>query len=353
VYAEAEANIPVIEQKPAFKISGGNNTGTFPVPPESGKEQSFCQGQGSDAFMSGRIIEYHGRLYLSLKVYSLYSRSWTFEDAVIFSMEDLTSAVEELSSRLVAAIEGTPPSAVVITARQENAIISINNEFAGRGKTAILERAPGEVEIIVAADDYVPEKLTVDLASGELSDISINLTPFSNNTFRLDIPGNTDSLVYQGALYIGKTPIILTAPRNSYEYITIETPTGDVGSTIVPQGMRGDLINIPMKVGPPPKEGRVDKARRGFYGAWGRFWIALPLMLMTNGVANTMIDSFNRNQDPTMDQYDTALAYQYVSYGITGVTVGFAAESVIRIFTYLYGSSKGEPTLNRKLRTAD
>jgi hypothetical protein len=342
-YAEADAKIPLIEKKPDFRLTGENTRGTFPLPPLPGREYRFCIDQKADGLLTGQISEYHGRIYLVVRIYALYARSVVYEDRVLFSSEDINAAIPEVGSRLIMALEGTPRAIIAVTAKPENAIVSFDRAFAGRGRVEPVERAPGPVEVQIAAPDYAAATVTVDLFAEEFAELQINLSPLGSSLVLLDVPDHPGTAVYQRSLFIGRTPLELNLITNYPEHFSMETSDGYVGSAIIPSGEKQADAAFYFKVTPPLAEGRVDKSRRQFYGAWGRFWFALPLAWMATGIANTVIDAYNRNPNPTREKYDEAQAYYQVRLGIGALALGFGLESLVRYIYYVYTSTKGEP----------
>ncbi|GHV81532.1 hypothetical protein AGMMS49991_00900 [Spirochaetia bacterium] len=345
-YRTAEANIPVIETRPVFKMTADNYRDVFPQPPEAGQEYRFCLNQKADAFLAGQITEYHNRIYIVLRVYALYTRSIIYEDSMLFSPEDINMAVDELSGRLVTAIEGTPPAAIVVKAAPENAVISINRDFAGRGSTAVIEREPAEVEVSVSAPDYITQTVTVNLNAGELSNLSFNLLPLASSLFQVQDPLNPGSAVYLGALYVGQTPLSLELPLHHSDYITVEAPNGAVGSTIIPREIQNTSVVLSVPSTMPLEKGRVNKSRRKFYGAWGRFWIALPVAMLVSGISGSLVDANNRMGGVL---YTEAVVFQGIQWGAIGVAAGFGVEAIIRAILYAHQSGKGEPSLKKGL----
>ncbi|MDR1411493.1 MAG: hypothetical protein LBI91_04755 [Spirochaetaceae bacterium] len=346
-YAAAESKIPAVETKPDFHLTQDNLRGVFPPAPKPGGEYNFCVTQKADGLLTGQISEYHGRIYLVVRVYAIYARSVVYEDSVLFSSEDINDAMQEVGNRLVMALEGTPRASVAVTANPETAVISFDNAFAGRGRVEPVERAPGQVEVRASAPDHVTTSVTVDLFADELAELQINLSPLGSSLVLIDVPDYPGTAVYQGSLFIGNTPLELGLATNHAGHISVETPEGNVGSAIIPAGDKPEDAALYLAVIPPLEEGRLDRSRRGFYGAWGRFWIALPLAWMASGVASTVIGAYNTNQFRTKEQYDEAQAYRWVSVGLTAVAAGFALESVVRAFFYVRTSSKGEPRTSR------
>lgn len=348
-YAAAEEKIPVVEQKPNFLLTQDNLRGIFPQAPRPGGEYNFCVTQKTDGLLTGQISEYHGRIYMIVRVYAIYARGVIYEDSVLFSSEDINDAMEEVGSRLVMALEGTPRASVAVTANPETAVISFNRAFAGRGRAGPVERAPGQVEVRATAPEHITTTVTVDLFANELAELQINLSPLGSSLVLVDVPDYPGTAVYQGSLFIGNTPLEMELPTDHPEHISVETPEGNVGSVIIPAGEKPEGTALFPVVISPLAEGRLDRSRRGFYGAWGRFWIALPLAWMASGVASTVIGGYNTNQYRTREQYDEAQIYRWTSIGLTAIATGFALESVIRAFFYVRTSSKGEPRISRNL----
>jgi hypothetical protein len=348
-YAEAESKIPVVETKPDFHLTQGNLQGTFPPAPKRGGEYNFCVTQKADGFLTGQISEYHGRIYLVVQVYAIYTRGVIYEDSVLFSSDDINTAMEEVGSRLVMALEGTPRASIAVTANPENAVISFNRAFAGRGRVEAVERAPGQVEVQVSAPEHRTASVTVDLFAEEFAELQINLSPLGSSLILIDVPDYPETAVYQGSLFIGKTPLELEIPTDQVEHISVETPGGNVGSVVIPAGRRPENAALYPAVIPPLEEGRLDKSRRGFYGAWGRFWVALPLAWMFYGVSSTVVNAYNYNRFRTREQYDEAQAYNWTSMGLAALAGGFAAESIVRVFIYTHTATKGETKPVKKL----
>jgi hypothetical protein len=345
-YKKTEALIPIIGVRPDFRLTDENQREVYPQAPEAGREQRFCAAQKADAFLTARVSEFHGRLYITLKIYALYARSYIYEDSDIFSPEDLNMVAAEIAARLTAAISGTAPAAIAIRAEPENAMVMINGGFAGRGRTEILERSPGPVEVSVTEEQYSPQTFSFDLNAGELAEFSMSLTPLALSAFNIEIPPEFSGSVYRGALYAGRTPFTMELPLNQHEYIQVETAGQEVGQAVIFGGDSPDSGIGAIFVKPRIPKGRndVETARRQFYGAFGRFWLALPVAYIISGLSNTMVTTYNSYlPDPELrTQADT---FGKVSMAAT-ITAGvFLAETLLRSGWYLYVSTRNEPNL--------
>jgi hypothetical protein len=269
---EIDKNAPLINNEPVFKLTSGNLELVFPASPEAGSENRFCTTQKADAFLSGQITDFYGRYYLTLKLYTVYTRSYVWEDNVIFSYNDIDGAIDEITRKLKIVLSGNSPAAVTIRAEPETALVLINQSFAGRGEAALIEYPPGTITVTASAPDYESIDLETELFSGEHSEINIKLKAI--DYVDTEITGNEQSNVYHGALYIGESPLTLRLPANSFEYIEIEAANGNRGSTVFrTQDTNGLAQSLSLKMSQPINKGQVDKERRGYYWAWGSQWL--------------------------------------------------------------------------------
>jgi hypothetical protein len=340
-YKKAEEAAIRVAAEPEFVLTAENLQGTFPPPPAAGGEYQYCVSQKADAFLSGSISEFHGRLYINIRMYTLYTRSFEYEDAYIFSTDDLLLTEEEMAGRLIAAISGASPAAVSVQAEPPEAVILVRNSFAGQGGTGVREHAPGPLDVAVFAEGYEPMGTSVDLAMGELIDLEFKLRPTPETSFTIDFPSHEGSPAYQGSLYVGQTPLTITAPLNQFEYIHAETAGGETSSVVFRAGQTGDMVTLPKVIprGRDPKP--LATARRRLYGGWTAFWIALPVAFMVSGFAATYENAYTYAGDPETGRMANAM--NSVS---TGLWIGFggaAAYSVYRMIRYGHTASRDAP----------
>jgi len=358
--ASIDASTPNVEKKPEIRLTDGNINGIYPMAPDPGGEYLFCIGQNSDAFLTGSLSEYHQRLYLELSIYTLHTGSYSYVDSVLFSSDDFSEAMDEVAIRLAVAVSDILPAGILVQVTPQDAIASIDGSFAASGE--YITHSPGDVEIAVRADNYVPLVFPLTLNPGELAELFINLTPLGYSSFEVAVPDYPGSLVYRGGLFIGETPLALRIPGTEFSYISVETRQGEIGSVVfygdeIVKG-RASLIrsgesqagrsaifstNVPVS----PEEKRVERARRGFYGSYGAFWFILPASLLTAGIAGNYILANNyavtqRTYEDDMEMFNrlyssaiTAQKVQRAAYGILGVSLGV---TFFQIFRYLYVS---------------
>jgi hypothetical protein len=263
--ARTEAEMPQISQEPVFGLIQANKEGTFPEAPKAGGERRFCQAQKADAFLAGAIREYYNRYYVTLRLFALYTNSFIYEDEIIFSADDINAAVDEIAGRLTAVLAASKSAAVAVHAEPPDALVLINQSFAGRGTVEAREHPPGKIEVEVLADDYQSKTVETTLVPGELTDITVNLQPRQYVEAHFLSQGEGEASVYQGAMYVGKTPLTLRLPLDQLNYISVETAEGLIGKAAL---AAPDNINQPASFTLRPKivytaaDQRVEKARR-------------------------------------------------------------------------------------------
>ena len=356
------AEKPLINNEPVFSLSQANLNGTFPPVPKPGTERRFCQNQKADAFLTGEIMEFHQRFYVKLRLYTLYSNSYIYEDDVIFSMDDIDGAVEEISARLTALLAGNQPSAIFVKVDPPESQILINRNYAGRGTVPVREQPPGEVTIAVGLEGYTPAFIETELNAGELAEITVSLTPLQYADVNLAIKpavikgipmeAPADVSFYQGALYVGKSPLTLRLPIDQLNYIYAEASGGKQAKAVfLSPEMPGEVSDISLitKIPPPAGERRVNKARERYYWSWGATWITGITAWVTAGIYATQAEAISQTADKNF--YDRGQVMYYIS---NGALVLFGAAVVYNIYQevmYLRTASEGATPIIRRERT--
>jgi len=340
---EIDKNAPLINKEPVFKLSSGSLNLSFPEPPQKGGENRFCAVQKADAFLYGRITDFYGRYHLVLKLYTVYTRSFIWEDSFIFSYSDIGVTIDEITRILMIILSGNAPAAVAVKTEPETALVLINQTFSGRGQTPLTEFSPGKITVTASAQDHESISLETELVSGELAQINIKLNPIKY--VDTDIAGGAKNNVYHGALYVGEAPLTLRLPANNFEYIEMEASNGKKGTAVF---MTGDSVeynrSISLKIFQPNKKGAVDRERRDYYWAWGSQWItgiAAWLGFYSYSVSNNAATYRKNNGFDVNSEFVNSNENLY--YFTMGAAIAFGAASIygiIRMIRYIYISGK-------------
>ena len=338
---EKESNKPLIDTEPVFNLSFENLNRVFPTPPAKNQERAFCKRQGADAFLTGQVREFHGRFIIRIQMYILYTNSFIYEDDIIFSLEDTSAAVDEISSRLMIVLSGSKPAAIAVNASPPEAQILINSNFAGRGTVEQQERPPGTIQIAVAAEGYSPVFVETDIASGELTKVDVTLSPLHYSDVLITVPEFSPVNIYSGSLYMGDAPLILNLPIDNLEYIYAVTGTGQEAKAVftTPQ-MPGDAsrISLDLKLPHPSGEKRVEKARSRHYWNWGFTWISGIAAWILNGVTTSYANDINNGTDVFYSRYNTLSIVSVSSLAAFG---GVIVSGVVQMIRYLYNANEG------------
>jgi len=339
-FEEIDNNAPLINNEPVFKLTDGNLTLAYPEPPKAGGEYKFCKDQKADAFLTGKIIDFHGRYNISIKLYAVYTKNVVYEDSIIFSPEDLESALDELTSKLILLISGSKPAAIAVKTEPKDALVLINRSFAGRGDMGVIERPPGKFEITASANEHESITRETELKAGQIAEVNIKLLPV--NFVDIEIPETkAGAVVYHGALYLGEAPLTLRLPANTMEYIDVKSKDGLTGSVVFNTPEDGDsTYSLPLKTRKPPVKGRVESARSLYYWMWGGVWItgiAAWLTYHTYVVSNATI--VNRGGDEEFERKN------FKRYDVSkGTVIAVSTVSVfwaVTLVRYLYLANRG------------
>ncbi|MDR2719014.1 MAG: hypothetical protein LBB89_13250 [Treponema sp.] len=340
-YAQKLEERPLINKEPVFKLNQANLDGSYPAPPKTGGERRFCQSQKSDAFLSGQIREFHNRYYIKLSLFTLYTNSWIYEDDIIFSLEDIDGAVDEISARLDMALAGNKPARVAITVDPPESQILINQKYAGTGTVQARERPPGKVTVAIAADGFIPETVETELAPGEHTDIDVALGAVEYADVNISVQGNSGAAVYNGALYVGEAPYTLRLPINQLDYVTVKARNGEAAKAVftspdIPE--KTSVISLKAKIPPSSGQKRVNKARSWYYWAWGSAWITIIAAWTSDGMLKTYTTALPYSSDPAF--YESAQRVYTVQSGAVICMGAAITYGIYRMVRYLYTATE-------------
>jgi len=347
-----EAERPLISREPEFKLSQANLAGNFPAPPQPGTEYRFVNSQRADAFLAGEIREFHGRYFIRLSLYTLYTNSFVYEDDIIFSIEDAVGAVEEIAARLIAVLAGNKPSAVVVRAEPPESQVLINQNFAGRGSVPEREYPPGKIVIAVAAEGYTPQTVETELIAGELADISVSLSPLQYADVNISIASGIPASVYQGALYVGEAPLTLRLPIDYLSYVVAETKGDEEAKMVFTMpDVPDEIYELSLKAKAPPPSGqrRVNKARSRYYWAWGGTWVTGIAAWITYGMYSSQNEVMPLSY--SQDFLDSTQRLYYVSTGAIILVGAVAAYHVFELVRYLRTATDNATPIARPERS--
>jgi hypothetical protein len=297
-------------------------------------------------------MDFHGRFYIKVRLYVLYTQSFIYEDDIIFSMDDFAIAMDEITARLTAVLAGNRPAVVTVRADPPESQILINQNYAGRGTVDVREQPPGKITVSVSAEGYNSEVVETELLTGELTEIDVTLSPMQFAGVNVSVPaatGEENVLVYHGSMFMGFAPLTLQLPINQYDYVTVEQRGGGAAKAVFPTPhMPGEMVylSFSLKIPYPTGEHRVNKARGRAYWAWGGVWIAGIAAWLTSGIFTGYTDALpNSSSDDFWDQANLMYRVHTGSLILLGAAVVY---NLIQMPVYLYTAGRNvTPLLNR------
>jgi hypothetical protein len=129
-------------------------------------------------------------------------------------------------------------------------------------------------------------------------------------------------------------------PMGQYRYVRVETEDGLTGEAIVKGGETDEvrIISLEPRKLPGKDDKPVEDKRKKFYGAYGRFWVALPAAFLINGFSQLYTTSYNASGSQSL--YKDAKNLYYVSIGAWVVAGVFLVETLIRMGVYVHAASE-------------
>lgn len=346
---KASENPDPVEPLPRFSLIEENRKGLFPPAPPSGRERAFCLEKKADGVLLGSVEERYGRIFLRLQIYGAVARSVFFDEVFPFSPENRDFATAEAAELLFAALAGERPSRLSVEAVPGDAVVSVGETFGGRGPVGPLILSPTSVSIKAHAEGYRRWSSQVDLGEGEEIHVNLRLEPLARHALALDAHDGP-AAVYINGRYVGETPLPLELHGDVH--LSLRGSSGAWAAAVArSDGAGGAAGGGSLVLSLRPLDGEdyrpVEDARRGFYGAYGRFWIALPAAFLFNGISRTYIDALGYQGDHAVveDAYRSYFLYLGTSI-LTGV---FFAETIYRLGRYMYTSrARSTPALRPK-----
>ncbi|MCL2175154.1 MAG: hypothetical protein FWB73_03820 [Treponema sp.] len=343
-----EDNAPVINNEPAFKLTSGSNSLNFPAAPAAGGESAFCLSQNADAFLAGAIVDFHGRFLLSLKLYVSYTKTFVWEDRIVFSQEDIDPALDDILQKLMIVLGGNEPAIVSITAEPEETLVLINKSFAGRGSTGNLEYPPSTIIVTAVIPDHESVTFKADLSAAEITEINIRLAPIQYED--VNILGDPESRIYHGALYVGNAPLTLRLPVHNLEYIEMISPISSTQGKIVFEAPGASDVppSFAVRTRPSMKKNSVDLHRRIFYWGWGSTWITGIAAWISHYTYIEANKAYNVFYNP--DLYNDLRIISYVRTGAF-IALGVAGSfTVYRFIRYLITANRDATSVTKPVK---
>jgi hypothetical protein len=221
------------------------------------------------------------------------------------------------------------------------------------------------------AEDHESAVVELELAGGERTELILGLKPLEQFPLIVEVPGKEGTAVYLGSQFMGNTPLTLSLPPDQLEYIIVESPDGEEAEAVFrsppPQYLpppivssekprffagllarKGDLegnrLSLRTTERYDPAEERVERARYWYYWAWAGTWISSIGAWMINGYANSMVNAYNNNPNPTDDLFKKARRAQTLNFVGIGLVSAAVVIEIVQMARYITIAGKDAPS---------
>ena len=341
--------VPEVAAEKPVKAAKENADGVLVAAPEPGQERAVCLQRSYDALLLGRVESYYGRTAVSVRLFSPYLNADLYADETMFSVANREQALSELARRLAAAVSGKTQSVFSVAVDPKGADIQLSGSLAGKGRVGPLERDPGTVLVEAELAGYERFRESFDLIPGERVELNISLPPLQANDLvirALDGDGHhAEASVRLDGLYFGRTPLGTELPRERLSFVQVET-LDDRGAVAVVRSDASGSVSLSLIPNLPGDAMPTEDARKKFYGAFGRFSVAMPIAFFVSGLAFSYENASVR-YDGSSELAKLADRAAFASTVLWTATTAFAAESVFRFIRYLKRSGERAAKLAR------
>jgi len=213
-----------------IKAFSDNKSGLFLPAPKAGTEQALCETKKLDALLLGKVEDYFGRTFVSVRLYSalLDADIWSWE--TLFGPEDRQTVLDEIKARARAAASGLNSAAFSIRTDTPEADIFIDGILVGQGSAGPLEHDPGPLRLGLRAEGHANLEASIELNADEHARIDLRLAAMPMSEIFIsanDAMGNPtvpDAQLRLDSLFVGTTPMRVDVPLGKWYYLEAEVP---------------------------------------------------------------------------------------------------------------------------------
>ncbi len=235
--------------------------------------------------------------------------------------------VQELTGRDLAALEVSVVDAVGMP--EETARIRLGDELLAMGRLEEPFLLPGEYRVRASTDDGRTVEEVLQLQEGERRVVSLSLPETTARTVRIETtpPG---ARVYQGALWVGITPVEIPRPSVPREFTISLRGYYDSRVQLGPDSP--DRVRRSLVTTDTDWYGQVTESRTRFYRSFGAFALSLGVPILINGMYQNMGGLFPGGvarsdlsasaQDDALSQANALLVGYYAGVGLSTALFG-------------------------------
>ncbi|HEC62280.1 MAG TPA: PEGA domain-containing protein, partial [bacterium] len=283
------------ESKPVHFNIGGESGSLFPAPVFS--PLRMAKREKLDLLIWGRIEEVQDYLYIELGALdtALGREVFSFKDAA--AREDLHESIDAIVEELVPVVWGRDWSSLLIEVQPRDSRVYLDGEYIAEGDVFLEYLLPGRREVHVVRAGYMESMAEVELVPYETTKYRVHLLEKVPEMVWIDSnPGEVN--VYQGAMWLGKTPLEIIRPESTTRLLLRSEESDDFSFHLDKNSPSNLSFSLPGNLDP---ESLQKKRRNDFYASFGLFAISVPLPIyffnLTNDYALSTINAANARDE--------------------------------------------------------
>lgn len=212
---------------------------------------------------------------------------------------------------------------------EEHARIRLDGTLIGVGSVEERFLVPGSYQVSVSVGDGRTADRSVELAGGEMNEIFLTLPESTAAPVVIDSEPS-GAAVYQGALWVGRTPLKVPRPTEPRQYTISMEEHYDSRFQLDPDSP--SRITRTLVATETDWYGQVEDTRDRFYRSFGAFAVSLAVPILLNGMYQNLgglfpggparADLTLDEQERNLNRANNILVGYYASFGLSTALFG-------------------------------
>lgn len=268
------SEVPFPREKP-IHLKEGREMGDLLAPPQYSVSE-YARKQALDVLVWGELEEIQEYLYLRVVGYHrvLDRELFRYEDAA--TVEELHAALDNVRREFGCSVRGGGCAFLTVTPAPADGAVEINGRWMGTGEVRGAPVEAGEAVVTVSRTGYLTASVQIDLAPGEEKTLAVELVSAARRTVSLTSTPPS-AAVYLGAVWIGKTPLLLDVPSNRGRLVLKKEGYRDAGTFVGPASPGELSVSLDRRL--YDEETWQRKRRDRFYASFAVFALSVPFPL--------------------------------------------------------------------------
>ena len=334
-----DEEIKIETEKPIELYSHQDNGGLLPA--DTLSPASVSSSYELDFYISGKVEQITDYFFIEMSIWS----SILQEEVLVVEDAGNRDSLQEIIDRVVGmtydVIVGNEWAFLQVAAVPDDADLFVSGEFIGSGSVEKHYVQPGEYTVSAEASGFERSEKQITVLPGETRSVQLLLEKAKEETLLISSePGRAD--VYSGAVWLGRTPLLLPLPKDSIQRVMVvkrdfspeylNAGPGDAGS-----------VNVQLSPFDFDSNAYVDKKRDQFYLSAGFFVLSFPLPFFLYSITEDLASGYSiAAQNQNIEEMEKKLRDSLNSYhayvGSIVIAASLLFHTVYRLVEYISAS---------------